>query len=101
MPSCISLAKTIFMTYNLINLRILQSDNYEKNVEIVTYNPCYYEDNDEFDNYLHSYMPYLSLIRSTNNCLIYACEKDYLKITFDDNKLIIKILETMRQAFDN
>jgi|LakMenE18May11ns_1017448.scaffolds.fasta_scaffold9816076_1 hypothetical protein len=101
MPSCISLAETIFMTYNLINSRILQSDNYEKNVEIVTYNPSDYEDNDEFDNYLHSYMPYLSLIRSTDNNLIYACGKDYLKITFDDNKLIIKVIETMRQVFDD
>lgn len=99
MPSCNSLAKTIYWTYNSLNSQILQSANYENNTETIAYNPTDYDDQTEFDKYLRSFMPSLLLIKSSDNQLIYEYRKDYLKILFEDNKVVLKVYGTMRDAY--
>ncbi len=101
MPNCNNLAQSVYMTYNVINSRIIESDSYENNTEIIEYNPDDYDNKIDFDELLHTFMPSLSLIRSYDNQVIYMNCKHYLKIIFEDDKIIIKVYETMKDAFNN
>jgi len=105
MQSCNNLAQTVYMTYNVINSRILENNNYKNNKEELEYNPNDYYDQDQFNDYLQSYMPSLSLIRTlekkSDNYLIYSYGKEYLKIIFNENKIIIKVYGTMKDVYND
>ena len=91
MQSCKILVEKIVTTIQFLIATIIENNNYTINSVTFDYNQNDYNDIKNFNEYLLNINSSFVLIKIMENLIVYGFLKDYIKLTFESDKIIIEI----------